>query len=43
MPHRVTVGEVDYPDWPLETQSRWLVNKPIKKVFFLRTPEPLGP
>ena len=120
MPHKVTVGELEYPDWPLETlgisivegtpkgsgkitfqsgdklisggvwgcsagvfdltfgwdemayllegeliiqqasgeqthirpgdfffspkgtQSRWIVKKPVKKVFFLRTPEPLG-
>ena len=24
------------------TQSRWLVKKPLKKIFFLRTAEPLG-
>jgi uncharacterized cupin superfamily protein len=24
------------------TQSRWIITKPVKKIFFLRTPEPLG-
>jgi uncharacterized cupin superfamily protein len=27
---------------PKGTQSRWIVEKPLKKVFFLRTSEPLG-
>jgi uncharacterized protein len=27
---------------PKGSKTRWVVTKPIKKVFFLRSPEPLG-
>jgi uncharacterized cupin superfamily protein len=27
---------------PKGTQSRWIITKPVKKVFFLRASEPLG-
>ncbi len=39
---QVQVKPGDFFFSPQGTKSRWIVKKPIKKVFFLRSPQPLG-
>ena len=38
----ITVGPGDFLNCPKGTKSRWIVKKACKKVFFLRSPEPMG-
>jgi uncharacterized cupin superfamily protein len=38
----ITVRPGDFLNCPKGTTSRWVVKKACKKVFFLRSPEPMG-
>jgi len=38
----ITVRPGDFLMCPKGTKSRWIVKKACKKVFFLRSPEPMG-
>ena len=38
----ITVRPGDFLTCPKGTKSRWVVTKACKKVFFLRSPEPMG-
>ncbi len=38
----ITVRPGDFLNCPKGTKSRWIVKKACKKVFFLRSPQPMG-
>ena len=40
--HPITVHPGDFLNCPKGTRSRWTVKQACKKVFFLRSPQPMG-
>jgi uncharacterized cupin superfamily protein len=38
----ITVRPGDFLNCPKGTKSRWIIKKACKKVFVLRSPEPMG-